>query len=307
MEEYTDSIVKMRLLFTLFLAVLISGCSDTPEQPGVTDVNNQLAGEKTAPTEYDVSIVPTDATVESALSVRFRDSLIGKGELSWYVNESQSDIQGMRFSSPNLRKGDVVQAVVRNKSKEFYSNKVIIRNTPPIISRASIIPAIPKTTNILSVDISTRDSDGDTVHYSYKWSMNGEHISNEETLVTELTRGDSIKVEVTPNDGDDTGIIIVLESKIYNSLPTLTGTDPTFDGKVYKYTVSATDPDGDTLTYALRNAPESMSIDSKSGAITWEVKPEELGLHDFEVSVKDDHGGEVIMPVTTNLGIAETS
>jgi hypothetical protein len=213
----------------------------------------------------------------------------------------------MRFSSPNLRKGDVVQAVVRNKRKEFYSNKVIIRNTPPIISRASIIPAIPKTTNIVSVDINTRDSDGDTVHYSYKWSMNGEHISNEETLATELTRGDSIKVEVTPNDGDDTGTILVLESKVYNSLPTLTGTDPTFDGKVYKYNVSATDPDGDTLTYALRNAPEGMSIDSKSGAITWEVKPEELGLHDFEVSVKDDHGGEVIMPVTTNLGMAEPS
>jgi len=137
--------------------------------------------------------------------------------------------------------------------------------------------------------------------------MNGEHISNEETLATDLKRDDTISVEVTPSDGDDTGRSIILNSRVYNSLPVISSTDPVFDGKVYKYTIAATDPDGDSITYALREAPEGMTIDSKTGEITWEVKPEDLGLYDFKVSAKDDHGGELIIPITTNLGIAETS
>ena len=155
--------------------------------------------------------------------------------------------------------------------------------------------------------MNTRDSDGDTVYYSYKWSINGQHASDEETLAADLKRDDTITVEVTPNDGEDRGTKVILKSRVYNSLPIITSTDPVFDGKVYKYSIAATDPDGDQITYALREAPQGMIIDSRSGEITWEVKPEDLGLFDIEVSVKDNHGGELIIPFTTNIGIAETS
>jgi len=299
--------MKIRFLYTLLFALSLSGCSNTAEQPSVAEVNNAPSKEKTAHTESALSIFPADATVQSVISVTSQSSLLDRGEVFWYVNGSQSSVTGMRFSSPNLRKGDSVQAVVRNNSKELYSNKVIIKNTPPAVSRAALVPANPRTDSTLSVDVMVNDIDNDTIQFTYKWQLNGRHVSDEATFATDLKRDDSISVEVTPHDGEDSGKSIILKSKIHNSLPVVTSNEPVFDGTVYRYTISAIDPDGDTITYALRDAPEGMTIDSKIGAITWEVKPEDLGLYDFKVSVKDDHGGEIIIPVTTNLVVSEQS
>lgn len=58
----------------------------------------------------------------------------------------------------------------------------------------------------------------------------------------------------------------------------------------YTYDVEATDPDGDTLTYALDAAPSGMSIDPTTGLINWPVTSRAAGNHNVTIRVQDPHG-----------------
>ncbi|MBA7578613.1 hypothetical protein ES708_20478 [subsurface metagenome] len=59
----------------------------------------------------------------------------------------------------------------------------------------------------------------------------------------------------------------------------------TIVGIQYTYTIKATDPDGDTLTYSLIANPSGMAIDSNTGNITW--MPESTGSYDVTVKASD--------------------
>jgi hypothetical protein len=65
--------------------------------------------------------------------------------------------------------------------------------------------------------------------------------------------------------------------------------------------LKATDPDGDTLTYALKSAPAGMTINPSTGLIKWNVLPEFIGKAPITVSVKDGHGGEVMQSFTIDI------
>ncbi len=55
----------------------------------------------------------------------------------------------------------------------------------------------------------------------------------------------------------------------------------------FEHTVKATDGDGDKLTYALDNAPRRATINQSTGVIKWTPEANDVGRHDFTVSVSD--------------------
>lgn len=60
--------------------------------------------------------------------------------------------------------------------------------------------------------------------------------------------------------------------------------------RVYLYPVVAEDPDGDEITYRLLDAPEGMSINPETGAITWETDEANLGNFPVTIEVEDEFG-----------------
>ncbi len=70
----------------------------------------------------------------------------------------------------------------------------------------------------------------------------------------------------------------------------------------YRYEVTATDPDGDTLLYSLLSAPEGMDID-EDGVITW--IPDVIDTYTVEIQVDDGQGGIVVQSYEIN--VTETS
>jgi hypothetical protein len=196
-----------------------------------------------------------EATIQSVISLRASGNILNSGEVYWYINgnrEVSSEVH--RFISRELEKGDIVQAVIVNDDKEFHSNEIIIKNTPPVIQKARLSPEIPRISSIIKVDVKAEDIDGDQIDFKYTWTRNGTFVSEESILDTELKRGDTITVEVTPFDDEDRGNKIVLNSMIFNSLPVVSESKPVFDGKIYQHGVIADDPDGDLLTYKLEQA-----------------------------------------------------
>ncbi|MEC4807396.1 MAG: putative Ig domain-containing protein [Jaaginema sp. PMC 1079.18] len=78
-----------------------------------------------------------------------------------------------------------------------------------------------------------------------------------------------------------------------NSVPTIVSTpNPTTNSRrIYRYDVIANDPESDTLTYALENAPAGMNID-ELGRITWQVPQDATGNTTAQIIVTDSFGGE---------------
>jgi RHS repeat-associated protein len=81
---------------------------------------------------------------------------------------------------------------------------------------------------------------------------------------------------------------------VITSLPETYGATPNIE---YSYQVTASDPDGDDLSYQLNNAPDGMSIDAE-GRIAWEI-PGNLNesFNDIEVVVTDEYGGTAVQPI----------
>ncbi|MCC6007963.1 MAG: tandem-95 repeat protein, partial [Rhodobacteraceae bacterium] len=58
-------------------------------------------------------------------------------------------------------------------------------------------------------------------------------------------------------------------------------------GTTLEHEVNASDPDGDTLAFALEDAPDGMEIDADSGLLRWTPAPGQHGDHSFAVVVND--------------------
>lgn len=280
------------ILLTLFFV----GCSEDVQR---TDIPK--ADEHKSIDSY-LSISPEEATILTVISLKADNTLLSEGDIHWYVNDIRNESQGgVRFVPDKLTKGDYIKAVIVRNKKEFHSNVISLKNTPPVMGNSNIIPERPKVNSTLTAKVNATDADNDLVSFTYKWILNGKFAGEDSFLEAEFKRGDLITVHVTPFDRDDSGKGIRLSTRIYNAVPVLSETEPSFDGKHYKYQINATDPDNDMLTYKLRKGPDGMDLDSNNGLVTWEVQPEDEGRHDVEVSITDGNGGEILIPFTTRI------
>jgi len=85
------------------------------------------------------------------------------------------------------------------------------------------------------------------------------------------------------------------QTPIITSTPIITATV----GTAYTYNVTATDPDGHTLTFSLTIIPPGMTINSSSGLINW--TPTAAG--DYNVMVKVSDNGSPVKSITQSFTI----
>ncbi len=298
--------ILLRSLFILLLTTLLLYCTKSPEDMSVSEVNKNTTGSNASSISKSVGIGPLIATVQSVITLNADSTLLNNSKIYWYVNgKLDTNSSGRSFTSDNLKKADVIQAIVLNKDRKHLSNKITLLNTPPGISKARLQPTIPRVISTLTVELSTNDVDDDIIRFKYKWRVNDKLISEQSFIESEFKRDDSISVEVTPFDEDADGRSVKLTGRISNTLPEFMESKPSFDGKTFECPITAYDPDGDVLTYSLKQGPEGMYIDPASGFIRWEV-PETLeSIYDIEVSISDDHDGKIIVPLRTRIGFRE--
>ncbi len=96
------------------------------------------------------------------------------------------------------------------------------------------------------------------------------------SLMIDDADGDGRDDIIVANRGDNTA------SVIFNRF------DPT---KVYRYDALAIDPDNDTVSYELIDAPGGMILDATTGQITWAPSAEQIGLQSVAIEATDGRGG----------------
>jgi RHS repeat-associated protein len=156
----------------------------------------------------------------------------------------------------------------------------------------------------------SHDIDGDAI--DYVWSL----LSKPEGSETDLQNADSVEPLLTPDvpglyvsqlkvtDPDqasstDTQVVTALAPPINHS-PVIDSEPITsaVAGQSYRYSVHATDPDGNALSYRLNGAPEGMTINA-AGVIDW--MPSAAGLYPVIVSVIDGRGGDTSQSFTVDV------
>jgi len=289
----------IRILCLIFLILFIS-CSG--EKPEGHNKENPLLTERKVEDSYSLQIIPENPTRSAKLQLVIKGFEPSSAEITWLVNGRPVSVERPEeFDASQTKKGDSIQARALIKGKEILSNVVKIKNSPPEIVKIKIMPEVFKPGDTLYIEVTGRDDDGDNLSFLYEWLKNGEVVSTEKSLNVNIKRGDRIDVKVTPYDGEDYGNTVILHREIKNTPPIITSSrDCKISENYFLCKLHASDPDGDPLTYALKEAPPGMTIDN-SGLIKWDIPPDFKGRARVTVSVTDGHGGEASQSFTLEI------
>jgi PKD repeat protein len=72
-------------------------------------------------------------------------------------------------------------------------------------------------------------------------------------------------------------------------------------GEELSFTISATDPDIDVLTYSATGLPTGATLDEETGEFSWTPASNQTGTHEVTFSVSDGMGGSVSEQITIRV------
>ncbi len=131
-----------------------------------------------------------------------------------------------------------------------------IANTPPTLSKVSVLPAHPVHGDTLTASLGTEsDADGDPINESYVWYVDAVAVAATPTLASTLYHKDQlIYVVATPTDGTDAGTPVTSATITAKNSPpviSLVSVTPTtaYTNDTLAVAVTASDADSDGITY----------------------------------------------------------
>ena len=186
---------------------------------------------------------------------------------AWRVNNVSAG-SGPSLDGASFDKGDAIAVLVTPYDGQVtgaavQSNTVTAANTPPSLSTVTLSPATATTLTDLVVttsgwtDLDPADHAADRI----QWYVAGAALSGATGAVlssARFSRGDDVRVVVTPHDGEDAGAPVTSRTMtIANSPPgpptvAIQPAQPDDTSPLQcVVTAASTDPDGDTVTYQL--------------------------------------------------------
>lgn len=286
----------------LMMVALCWGC--TKDQGPQGGPGTPSDGGLPLPAVNFAEIVSPSSTSENPLSVQF-STLSGETrpelfQFRWYVDGTAVDGVKTSVLEPGyFRKGARVEAEViptdgTRIGAPFRTRTVTIKNSPPVVTSASIQPVPAFAGDSLSVSAEGTDRDGDAVTYEVQWIVNGANkAGNEQGRLNTagLRKKDRITAMVTPFDGEDRGAPYPATYLVLaNRNPDITSVPPSgLQNGTLVYQVVANDQDGDAVTFSLVTGPPGMTINRTSGLLTWEA-PVVQSRQQISVRIAADDG-----------------
>lgn len=305
--------MNINLMLCMVIAVLsIFACTKqesnkvSATSPAQAPASAAAMPSQTSTGSLQVKMLPETPTVTSDIQVVF--SCTGNATYEWRRNNQIIGGETTDWlSKKQFVKGDDITATVKCDSSEGTA-MVTIANSPP---RVLSVPFSPDDIHA-GVDITVKpagyDPDGDDVGFMYKWSVNGNEISNNSSMLSRdrFKRGDKVLLTVIPYDREGSGPSFVSQNMVIpNGAPRILSSPPQeIHGEVYTYRVTAEDPDGDPITFSLLSAPSGMTIDSNTGVISWPITPEASGNYEVELAAQDPGGLKTTQKYTFSIPYA---
>jgi Putative Ig domain len=232
----------------------------------------------------------------------------------WFANGKLVGEHTRETVDPKLfKRGDTVVVEVipfdgKDHGTAFKSQAVVIGNTPPIVSNIAIEPDEQALVRRLVVKADVSDPDGDMIAIVYRWKKNETVVKEGEASELDIagfSTKDSIQVDILASDG-------ITEAKpvpsnvfvLNNTAPKITSLPVSaLQGSHYEYQVTASDPDGDPITYGLEGAPLGMTIDARSGMLRWTPGADAVGVQHVRIMAKDARGAFATQEFELSLSV----
>lgn len=274
---YVDSSLVAPTTSTLGGTYFSSGntvyCLVTPSDgtaSGAAMSSSTITIGNTAPVMVSVSVSPGTAYEASTLtctpSATDADGTTPTFTYAWYVDSSlvaptTATLTGTYFSKNSAVYCSATASDGTTTSGAMASTPITISNTAPVLASVTLSPTLAYTNDTLTATPASSDADGDSVSDTYAWYVNGTLIAPTTATLsgaTYFSKGDTVYARVTPSDGTTSGTAVSSSTlTIGNTAPTapvaeIDPADPEdgLDPLVCAIDSSATDEDGDTLTYA---------------------------------------------------------
>jgi hypothetical protein len=246
---------------------------------------------------------PADVYRGTSVRLSSTDSLPAGATVEWLVDGKVTQSGGGRaLDTAQLRKGDAIQVRIAGDGRTLLSQVVTVRNSPPETRGVRFVPGDGRPGSTLGVEAEGYDADGDAVRFEIAWRKNGELAGTGSRLEPAVKRGDKVIVTITPFDGEERGKSATLSRDILNAPPVIEGQEQfQVDGNVVTFHVRASDTDGDSLAYTIKESPSGMRIDRATGWVRWETPPGKEGKVPFVVIVSDGSGGEATARFTVTI------
>jgi hypothetical protein len=195
-------------------------CMVTPwdgEEEGKPISSAAVTIDNTPPVLADATISPSSPKEGDTLSVKLGTASDIDGDditysYVWTVDGKSVGTKST-LGSGDFGKGNAITVTVTpndgdENGASVTSAKVVVINTAPEMTSANVTPKSPRTDSMLTAAGVAKDIDGDKITFKYAWLVNGKKIGpTAKTLFgkTNFSKGDSVLVEITPNDGDTNG------------------------------------------------------------------------------------------------------
>lgn len=273
-----------------------------------TNAERTPAAGPAAPADASLlTLLPGNPTVEDDLQVTTGTG----GAVTYQWDRNGQIVEGQAgpiLPRGTFQKGEKVSVTVQAGGRQATAS-VVIENSPP---KVNSVPFSPQTIH-RGVDISVSpmgfDADGDNISYTYLWTVNGNEYAEHGPVLpgAEFKKGDQVMLTVIPSDSDG-------EGEPFRSLPlVIPNAAPRMEslalletkGNASIYRAAAKDPDGDALTFSLVSPPPGMTIDPRSGTITWTHSREAAGTHSVEVAAQDPEGLRTTQTYSLTLNMPE--
>ena len=165
------------------------------------------------------------------------------------------------------------------------------QNTPPVL--AAIGAKTVAEGVLLSFTLSASDSDGDNVSFSVSGAPSGASLSGAVFSWTpNFTQSGTYNLTFTANDGqgDTDSETITITVNDVNRAPELSaiGAKTVAEGVLLSFTLSASDSDGDNVSFSVSGAPTGASL---SGAVfSWTPNFTQSGTYNLTFTTNDGQG-----------------
>jgi hypothetical protein len=177
----------------------------------------------------------------------------------------------------------------------------IPENESAFIQAIRLQPSRPTRMDSLNAEVVVAPTAPGQLVYTYRWKVNDrivEKATGNTLNLSPFKKGDLITVTITPNDGGADGLAVESPLVAVHSVP------PSLElkamrrakktGEPLELQLVGTAPDGDRVSFSL-DAPlvSGMTIDERSGKISWLLQPDQKGSFRFGAAVEDDNGTKV--------------
>ena len=315
MPRAQQHVWRAALLAPLILILL--GCQQG--EVGADNPNTKLITGNHPPVVRAATLQPTPLVLTGPIVVFVDAQDVDRNPLSfryrWIVNgQPVRNQDGEQLSPELLKRGDAVSVEIwphdgMVEGRPFTTEPLVVGNSPPVVDHLAIEPESVSPGVPVQAHADMSDVDRDLIRVSYRWWKNDSLIQegDEAELNTAgFSRGDTLSVEAVPFDG-------VQKGKAVRSVPIRVGNSPprivsapakSIVNNRYDYQVEATDAESDTITFSLETAPPGMTIDEHRGSVSWQISPDQIGVHKVRILAKDSQGAITFQEFELNLTAA---